>query len=605
MIHFFSEEEKTLFLEIVARNDGVYDEEVCMPTQWRGENGYHSQIVNRTVHSTVHSFEYALDLMCRGRAEDFFRAEEILRKVLPLQDTDPSHDTYGIWSYYLEEPLDEMNPPDWNWADFCGKKILQMLLEFRTQISDDLVLDMEQALLHACYSIKKRNMGPGYTNISIMGTYVTLAAGEYFCMDDLIDYAKRRLRTLHQFNMDHKAFQEYNSPSYTWIVINDLAAMLTYIKDEESRKLVEDLNDLAWGCLAGHYHYRTRQWAGPHSRFYAMLEDDALLMQIQKALDYRILLVPLDKPGLADSLSNCFFSVRSKCPEKYIPYFTEEREERMEYTRYLVASDKREDEIAASYLSREYTLGTFYKSTFWNQHRSHISYFGSVQAPIYCCLKCLHDGYDYSSGQIATAQDKGNALSVISFATDGGDTHPNLDLVKHASIEAEDLRLRFEIGGAVEHIKVKREGNQMVRVCMDEMEIGICVPYAAFGEVDGTLEIVSQRGHVNETGDPKTVSDVLGIDVILYHGKKKTIDFSELKPCGIVVGFSVLKKGEGMEPIDVSFPKEGFVEAKMGTLRVLAEEKADTLDGFKKTAQAYVNDEEYGQWYKCENTIKN
>ena len=99
---------------------------------------------------------------------------------------------------------------------------------------------------------KKRNMGPGYTNISIMGTYVTLAAGEYFCMDDLIDYAKRRLRTLHQFNMDHKAFQEYNSPSYTWIVINDLAAMLTYIKDEESRKLVEDLNDLAWGCLAGH-----------------------------------------------------------------------------------------------------------------------------------------------------------------------------------------------------------------------------------------------------------------------------------------------------------------------------------------------------------------
>lgn len=604
MIHFLNEQEKQLFLQIVERNDRVYDEQVCMPTQWRGENGYHSRIVNRTVHSTVHSFEYALDLMCRGRNEDFARAEQILNAVIPLQDTDPSHDTYGIWPYFLEEPLTEMNPPDWNWADFCGKKILQMLLEFKPQISEDLIPVMEESLLHACHSIQRRDMGPGYTNISIMGAYVTLVSGEYFGREDLISYAKNRLKTLHRFNMDHGAFQEYNSPSYTWIVINDLAAMLAYIKDEESRALVEDLNDLAWGCLAGHYHYRTKQWAGPHSRFYAMLEDDSLLMQIQKALNYRILLVPLDKPGLSDSLSNCFFAVRSSCPEKYIPYFTQESGERMEYVRYLEEEDPREDEIAASYLSPAYTLGTFYKSTFWNQRRSHISYFGTEKAPIYCDLKCLHDGYDYSSGQIVTAQKNGKALSIIGFATDGGDTHPSLDPVKGASIEAEDLRLRFEIGGAVDHVQVRREDDCTFAVCMNGQAVGIRIPYAVFGEEEVKLELTSQIGHINETGDHKTVSDVIGIDVVLYHGVRKAIDFCALQECCAVVGFEILEQGETMEEIAWSVSGD-VLEASMGGLKAEAMKRADTQSGFKKTARAYVDGVEYTEPYGCQNIIKN
>ena len=38
---------------------------------------------------------------------------KIIGKVLSLQDTDPSSKTYGIWPWLLEEPLEQMSPPDW------------------------------------------------------------------------------------------------------------------------------------------------------------------------------------------------------------------------------------------------------------------------------------------------------------------------------------------------------------------------------------------------------------------------------------------------------------------------------------------------------------
>ena len=42
------------------------------------------------------------------------------------QDQDPQRRTYGIWPYHYEEPLDAMNKPDWNWADFIGVQLLQL-----------------------------------------------------------------------------------------------------------------------------------------------------------------------------------------------------------------------------------------------------------------------------------------------------------------------------------------------------------------------------------------------------------------------------------------------------------------------------------------------
>ena len=52
MLYFKKEQEKPLFEQMMARIDRTYDPNACAVTQWRGENGYHSTIVNQYVHST-------------------------------------------------------------------------------------------------------------------------------------------------------------------------------------------------------------------------------------------------------------------------------------------------------------------------------------------------------------------------------------------------------------------------------------------------------------------------------------------------------------------------------------------------------------------------
>ena len=110
MLFFKNDKEKTLYEEIMRNLDARYDENVKMLREWRGENGYHSRLVNQYVHSTNASLGYAYELLNRGGKGDFQRAADILRKVVPLQDVNPENHTYGIWSYFVEESLEEMNP---------------------------------------------------------------------------------------------------------------------------------------------------------------------------------------------------------------------------------------------------------------------------------------------------------------------------------------------------------------------------------------------------------------------------------------------------------------------------------------------------------------
>lgn len=586
--------EQKLFAKKMEADDGLYDENQQMMTEWRGENGYHSRMENCTVHGVVISLEYAYDLMCRGRQEDFERAERIVTKVLSLQDTDSEHDTYGIWPYYLEESLEEMHTPDWNMADFNGKKLYQMLADYGSRISKDLRVKMETALEHACNSIMRRDMGPHYTNISIMGSYLTMAAGEYLQKEYLMQYALKRFRKAHDFMTETGAFQEYNSPSYFLIILADLAAILHYVKSGEFRSLAEDLNDMAWDCLAKHYHYRTKQWAGPHSRFYGMLQDNYLQIQIQRALDYRITLVPpIVEPGLEHAIARGFFSLRSRCPEKYIRYFVGETEEHFEYTRYVHSEKKGESRIAASYVTPKYTLGTFDREMFWNQRRGHISYFGTAEAPIYCDLKCLHDFYDFSSALSVTAQKMNLSLTAFGFCTDGGDAHPDLDPVKNGGIEAEDLRLRFEIGGGVEKVCMVQESARSFRADMEDCSIRITIPYAILGDRPAVCRITEEAAHVNETGGHKDCGAVKCVDIILYEGEKTRISFQELEACCGVIGFEILEKGRTAQEMPTVLCGEERLTAEMAGLRVSARMKACRMQQYFADSEVRVDGKTY------------
>ena len=76
---------------------------------------------------------------CEAYAAMGARAVAIVDQLLSLQDVDPFSRTYGIWSWYLEEPLSEMAPPDWNWADFCGARLAMILTYHADSLPAELV----------------------------------------------------------------------------------------------------------------------------------------------------------------------------------------------------------------------------------------------------------------------------------------------------------------------------------------------------------------------------------------------------------------------------------------------------------------------------------
>ncbi len=280
---FSSQQQKDAFLKALSRQDQRYDPAEKMIRKPFSSPGYHTTLKGGYVHPTRDSLNYAVALLDSGRPGSLERAEQILRCVIALQDQDPKSRTYGIWSWFAEEPLDKMSPPDWNWADFLAAQLLQVAIDHMDRLPGDMQRQIRESIIHAGRAIKRRNVGPGYTNIAVMGAYVTLVAGELFNGKELADYGKARLKRFYDHTFANGSFSEYNSPTYSAVAINELSRMLRHVKDAESRKLLRELNHFAWSHAARHFHAPSRQWAGPHSRCYATLLRDSTLAFIQRA----------------------------------------------------------------------------------------------------------------------------------------------------------------------------------------------------------------------------------------------------------------------------------------------------------------------------------
>lgn len=70
----------------------------------------------------------------------------------------------------------------------------QVALDHRGRLPPELAQRVDAAIRHAARSIERRNVGPGYTNIALMGTCITYVAAELYGLADLQAYAAQRLR---------------------------------------------------------------------------------------------------------------------------------------------------------------------------------------------------------------------------------------------------------------------------------------------------------------------------------------------------------------------------------------------------------------------------
>ncbi|MDF2959674.1 MAG: hypothetical protein K0S39_1409 [Paenibacillus sp.] len=518
---------KQMLMRQLANWHAEYTPELQMVRKPFRTPGYHSTLKNVDyTHPTLAAFIYALGLLDSGQPEHIERASEIIGKVIGLQDQNPENPTYGIWSWFLEEPLTMMAPPDWNWADFCGKRLVLTEQRHSDVLSPALREQIRHALFCACDAIIKRNVGPGYTNIAIMGAFVTLITGEVYGHRPYADYGLERLRKFSRYTKELGTFQEYNSPTYTIVAIQELASIHTSTGNAEAKQLSADMLDVAWSMIAEHFHAPSKQWSGPHSRSYSTVMTPEVLSFLQMASGGTLSL--RSNEDIIYSLD--WYGNEIHCPEKYLPAF---QHTGTAVVRQPISKDEsgRALNAATTYMNGPVSLGTFSKDVMWNQRRNLLGYIQNGSSFSYIHLRFLRDGYDYSSAVYSSAQEQGDVLFGIGFCTNGGDTHIGLDPID-GKVETSDFRLRFEIGGSLERVEADAfaRDSEAVAVQMAGITMTVKKLFSAFDGEQPGWELVSD-------------GEKLCLDYVIYAGEKKRIDFRSLQQALLVFAFR-LSEGE-------------------------------------------------------------
>ena len=569
-----SDKEIEVVLYEIRNLDKQYDPKVHLV--WTTTSpGYHSDFYVKTqVHGTLPSLKYALALLDSQKPKNRERAFKILKAVLAIQDQNPQSKTCGIWPYHIEEPsASKKSPVDRNWADFCAVPIISIINNHYNQLPDDLKEKIKNALLLANQAIRKRDVRPDYTNISLMGLYVCYMTADMYNNADLMVYARKRLKTFYECTLLNKGFIEYNSPPYFKLALDEVLRLKSYVINPEDHAMLDSIYNIGWSVVARHYHQPSAQWAGPHGRCYSVLLGPSTYSWFFNASGGII------KPVTPSNYSKDQDPVlKHQIPDYLMHYFTIPIYPRIEIDTFIHGQQKIElnplvsyqesdhgvfiitkEVIGKSYLTKDYVLSSANRSCLWNQRRPLIAFWGTEEKPVSMQVRFLHDMYDYSSANIFCSQDSTNVLGAINCTTNGGDRHVSIDVIKNGAIKATDLRLRFEFGGDIGSVKflTPNEKTRIVKGTSGNINFRIEIPYVNFSNYKGSLLT---------GGDDKTK----WIDLVLYSGSEREFDFNKIQKA--VLGFLVsINTGKSIpnQMVKIS-DSENYLNLSWENLRVKA-----------------------------------
>lgn len=511
---------------------------------------YHSYLKPGEYHFINNSVNVAAAVFSCEYEEYYEAAKGLLWKALSLQRK--TGELEGLWSYFLEESLEEMVQPDWNYADFNAYPMLYLLKEHADRLDSELREAMKEACCASCRAILRRNLAVDYTNPTVMGIYCTVLCGTLFHVPEFVAYGKKKLNKLYFRVMNAGAYEEYNCPTYSMLVADLYSLILRHIEEKEVVEKVTVLNHILWRMLGEHYHFELGELTGPHLRQYTEFLSPNSGCAIQNAVSAELGIAPPDQAVLFSAL------YQTECPEEEKPLFLKRNKSeafRRIITPGAIYSKFYWPQVDTQYITPRYTVGSISMSDCWNQRRNVVAYIGDKEKKVSIRLRAYLDGYDFSSGFSSTAQHGGVALSITNFHTDWGKTHPTLDPVIDAKFMAKDVRILYQIKanthGIIEEITTEKTASGY-RLEVLGTAVEIQFPYAAITGGEPYMEL-------------QTTEDEMLLSMVLYSGEETEIDFNALESMAIV---SVLSVGETTDSPAVK-EENGFITAKLAAGAVL------------------------------------
>lgn len=477
-------ERQAMIDRLLEEMAAAYDDEESMVVRnyahWVG--GYHTKRTGRT-HVIRDTADYASGVLILKRENDYERAVKALYRICELQDVRADSRTFGLWPYYLEEDLEHMQAPDYNWSDFIGKDLIGICILCGDRLPEELRHKLHRAIRNAMECSIRRNVGEDYTNMSLMGCMTIAAAGELLGDERLMRIGSSRLERLYDYTRYNGAFSEYNSSAYILVDINEIMRMLAFFQDGRCREIAEELNRYVWQMLAAHYNTSIGQLTPPQARAYRDVDNGSLAWTVWQGTGGKYGMPPDEetfRQGAVSIESLCF---PPKCPQELFPLF-EEKERFLNHTYYrrntlrsvkedltIIREADSPDLTAYSWQTAWLSMGTFALCDCWGQRRN-VMVVWDREHPKFFRLRCMIGEQDFCSGFTSAKQEKNRILGHLGLVTDRGSFHYILDKDKSGRYETDRLSFRFELGGDTGDLRIRQKGRNflisdgIVQICL-------------------------------------------------------------------------------------------------------------------------------------------
>ena len=221
-------------------------------------------IDNGIFHSAWTSTEYAVALVENGSREEIDRAEAVIEAVLNCQDMDMRSPHYGNFKWEHEDLAVE----DLNAVQFVLVRLIPLLLNRSDRLSDRLVERVRTRIRIGLDEIRRIDVSPIYSNIVAQDIANSLLGGQLLNLPEYVQRGAAKLRewvnVVDQSGIPH----EYNSPTYSFVLIDALNKVVEFSQHAEASMLARLVISRIGLSVALRLHVKTGRLAPPHCRAY-------------------------------------------------------------------------------------------------------------------------------------------------------------------------------------------------------------------------------------------------------------------------------------------------------------------------------------------------
>ncbi|MBD3267046.1 hypothetical protein GF373_10295 [bacterium] len=209
-------------------------------------------------------FNYALAL-CEANL-NLDRLDRLFELAARVQQRDPDRNGYGNFFWYSDRP----EVKDRNAVEFCMEPGTLIWLRHRENLSDVARRRLHELMRYSMEACMRRNVGPNYTNISLMNAGNLIRLGELLDRPKVAAEGYQRLETF-CINTWLCGINEYVSPTYYRVDLTCLQLLERFSEREMGRQQARALLRLFWTDVVLNWFNPAERLAGTASRTYDYL----------------------------------------------------------------------------------------------------------------------------------------------------------------------------------------------------------------------------------------------------------------------------------------------------------------------------------------------